>query len=150
MHVKENLEIAKDTLHRKNLTLVIVKESKVLFESKVHGVSAFLEALDMLGAQIMGASVADKVVGKAIALLCIQAGIQAVYALTLSLKAKQFLEKHSIHLEWETLVDKILNASGTDTCPFEKAVMKIENPEEAYKKLKAISESLSKQRRGHA
>ncbi|MEM2779743.1 MAG: DUF1893 domain-containing protein [Candidatus Bathyarchaeia archaeon] len=95
---------------KKNLTLVMVKEAKVLLESRAHRVSAFMEALERLGAQLKGASVADRVVGKAVALLCIYAGIQAVYALTLSLKAKQILEKNAIYLEWETIVDRVLNA----------------------------------------
>jgi len=144
MPIKEDLEIAKEVLHKKNLTLAIVKESKVLFESRAHGVSAFLDALEKFGFKMKAASVADKVVGKAIALLCIHAGIQAVYALNLSLKAKQVLERNAVHLEWEIIVDKILNASRTDICPFEKAVIKIDNPKEAYKKLKALSEKLSK------
>lgn len=138
MTIKLDLEIAKDALRKKNLTLVIVKEARVILESRVHGVSAFLEALESLGAKMKGASVADRVVGKAVALLCIHAGVQAVYTITLSLKAKQLLEKHAIYLEWETVVDRILNASGTDFCPFEKAVMETDDPREAYEKLKAF------------
>ncbi|MEM4704855.1 MAG: DUF1893 domain-containing protein, partial [Candidatus Bathyarchaeia archaeon] len=64
--------------------------------------------------------------------------VQAIYTITLSLKAKQLLEKHAIYLEWETVVDRILNASGTDFCPFEKAVMETDDPREAYEKLKAF------------
>jgi hypothetical protein len=145
MSIKEDLEIAKAALHGKNLTLAIVKRSKLLFESKSHGVSAFLDALEKLGLKMKDAAVADKVVGKAVALLCIYAGIRAVYALNLSLKAKQVLERNAVHLEWENLVDKILDASGTDICPFEKAAMEISNPAEAYKKLKVLSKRLSKE-----
>lgn len=144
MLIREDLEIAKEKLHRKSLTLVIVKDSKVLFESKAPGVSAFLEALEKLGIQMKGASVADKVVGKAIALLCIYAGIKTVYALILSLKAKDVLEKHGVYFEWETIVDKILDVSGADVCPFEKVAMEIENPKEAYGKFKALYENLLK------
>ncbi|MEM2463875.1 MAG: DUF1893 domain-containing protein, partial [Candidatus Bathyarchaeia archaeon] len=75
------------------------------------------------------------------------AGIQAVYALTLSLKAKQILEKNAIYLEWETIVDRILNASGKDACPFEKAVMETDNPKEAYEKLKAFQNQKKKTQR---
>jgi len=138
----EDLELAKKRLHEKGLTLIIVKDSRVLFESKDHGVSAFLEALDKFGDKMRGTSVADKVVGKAIALLCIYAGIDAVYAPTISVKAKQIFENYNTHFEWDKLVEKILDAHGRDVCPFEKAVMEIDNPKEAYKKLKAILESL--------
>jgi hypothetical protein len=43
-----DLELAKRKLKENGLTLAIVKDSKVLFESKSHGVSGFLEALNKL------------------------------------------------------------------------------------------------------
>jgi len=94
----EDLEYAKKRLHGKGLTLIIVKDFRVLFESKAHGVSAFLEALDKFGDKMRGTSVADKVAGKAIALLCVYAGVGAVYASTMSVKAKQVFENHNVHL----------------------------------------------------
>ncbi|MEM3360798.1 MAG: DUF1893 domain-containing protein [Candidatus Bathyarchaeia archaeon] len=135
------MEIARKKLYKNGLTLVIVKDSKVLFESKHHGVSGFMQALEKLGDKMEGASVADKVVGKAIALLCIYAKIEAVYASTLSIKAKQVFETHGIYFECGKLVDKILNASGTDICPFEKATLEIDDHKEAYEKLKALLET---------
>jgi hypothetical protein len=136
--MREDLKIAKIKLRENGLTLVIVKDSKVLFESAFHGVSAFLKALDKLGYQMKGASVADKVVGKAIALLCVYAGVEAVYASVLSIKAKQVLEEYGVYFEWDRIVEKILDASGRDVCPFEKAAMEIDSPKEAYRKLKAL------------
>ena len=61
----------------------------------------------------------------------------------MSVKAKQVFENRNVHFEWGRLVEKILDASGGDVCPFEKAVMEIDNPKEAYKKLKALLESLT-------
>jgi len=75
-----DLELAKRKLKENGLTLAIVKDSKVLFESKSRGVSGFLEALNKLKEKMMGASIADKIVGKAIALLYVYAGVKAVYA----------------------------------------------------------------------
>jgi len=138
----EDLELAKKKLHEKGLTLVIVKDSRVLFESRAHGVSAFLEALDKFWDKMRGTSVADKVIGKAIALLCIYAKVRAVYSSTISVKAKQIFENHNVHFEWDTLVEKILDAHGGDVCPFEKAIMEIDNPKEAYEKLKALQKAL--------
>jgi len=140
--MREDLEIAKRKLKENVLTLVIVKDSKVLFKSKSHGVSGFLKALDKLKEKIMGASIADKVVGKAMALLCVYAGVKAVYAPTMSTKAEQFLKNYGIHIEWDSLVENILDASGKDICPFEKAATEINNPEEAYAKFKALLKSL--------
>ncbi|MEM3566356.1 MAG: DUF1893 domain-containing protein [Candidatus Bathyarchaeia archaeon] len=140
--MREDLEIAKNRLRKKGLTLVVVKDSRVLFESKARGVSSFIEALDVLGDNLKDASVADKVIGKAVALLCIYAGVRAVYALTLSLEAKQVFENYKVCLEWDRLVEKILDVSGRDACPFEKAAIEIDNPEDAYRKFKALLKNL--------
>lgn len=146
MPFKTDLEIAKDELHRKSLTLVIVKDFKVLFEDKAHGVSAFLEALETLKDGMKGASVADKVVGKAIALLCVYARVKAVYTPTLSLNAKNVLEKYGIYFEWDSLVEKILDSFGESVCPFEKAVIETDSPKEAYEKVKVLLEAFKNRR----
>ena len=113
----KDLEIAKKRLHSENLTLSVVKNSKVIFESKNRGISGFLEALEKFGDSLKGASAADRVVGKAIALLCVYAGIKAVYASTLSKEAKTVFERHKVYFEWDMLVEKILNADKVDACP---------------------------------
>jgi len=102
-----DLEIAKTRLKQRHLTLSIVKNGETLFETASYGISGFLEAIEKLGEKLHGSSVADKVVGKAIALLCVYAKVNAVYAIILSEKAKEVLQKHAIWHEWETLVEKI-------------------------------------------
>jgi len=138
----KDLEIAKKRLHSENLTLSVVKNSKVIFESKNRGISGFLQALEKFGDSLKGASAADKVVGKAIALLCIYAGIKAVYASTLSKEAKTVFERHKIYFEWDRLVEKILNADKVEACPFEKAAINISDPGEAYIKFKDLKNTL--------
>ncbi len=130
-----DLDVAKSRIRSAELTLVVVKDNKVILESKLRGVSGFLEAIDRLGVQFEGASVADKVVGKAIALMCVYSKVKSVHAQTLSQKAKIFLEENEIHLEWDTLVKRVLNANKTKTCPFEKLVEKVDDPAVAYGKL---------------
>lgn len=142
MQMKEDLEIAKRRLREGNLTLSIVKSSKVIFESKAHGIFSFLEAVERFGEELKGASVADKVVGKAIALLCIYAEVKAVYAETLSRKAKPVFEKYKVHFEFGNLVEKILDVSKKTMCPFERTALKIDKPEEAYRKFKALNDAL--------
>ena len=137
-----DLETARNNLRRKGLTLAIVKNGEVLFETRSHRISGFLNAVENLGGQLVGASLADKVAGKAVALLCVYAGISAVYAETLSNKAKTVLEKKGIHTEWKELVDTILDLSRSDVCPFEKNAEKISDPKDAFKAFKALQESL--------
>jgi hypothetical protein len=119
-----------------------MKNSETLFETKSHRISGFLTAIEELGKTLEGATVADKVAGKAIALLCAYAGIKAVYAETLSTKAKCVFEESHITVEWKEIVDTILDTSKNDVCPFEKEASRITNPEDAYEKFKALQQKL--------
>ncbi len=142
----EDLRIAKKRLGEKDLTLSIVKDKQVLFETTSHGISGFLRAIEELGERLNGASAADKIVGKAVALLCLYAGIEGVYASVMSREAKELFEENAVHAEWDELVGNILGNCKSATCPFEKLAAEITDPAEAYKKLKALQDSL-KQRR---
>jgi hypothetical protein len=137
-----DLETAKTLLIKKQLTLIIVKNGQTLFETRSHRISGFLTAIEQLGKKLENASLADKVVGKAVALLCVYAGISAVYAETLSKKAKEVLEQNGITHEWRELVSNILDESKQDTCPFEKEAAGIANPKEAYARFKALQQKL--------
>lgn len=137
-----DLEIAKTQLRQKELTLAIVKNGEVLFETHSHRISGFLNAIERLGNILEGSAVADKVAGKAIALLCVYARISNVYAEVLSEKAKTVLEENRIPHEWKELVNNVLNLNKSGACPFEKLAANIFDPKEAYNRLKALQEYL--------
>jgi Domain of unknown function (DUF1893) len=137
-----DLETAKTLLLQQQLTLVIVKNGETIFETRDHRISGFLNAIERLGEKLDGAAVADKVAGKAVALLCVYAGIVAVYAEVVSKKAKDICTQNGVTIEWKELVDNILNDKKQDVCPFEKEATTITNPKEAYEKFKALQEKL--------
>ncbi|MBS7615681.1 DUF1893 domain-containing protein [Candidatus Bathyarchaeota archaeon] len=139
-----DLEKAKRRLKSENLTLSIVKKSEIIFESRTHGIFGFLEAIEKLGDKLRDASVADKIVGKAIALLCIYAKVKAVYALTMSKEAEHALKECGVYFERDKLVNEILDASGKEMCPFEKIALTIVDPNEAYRKFKALQSLILK------
>lgn len=138
----QDLEISKTKLSEKELTLCIVKNNGVVFESVLRGISGFLKAVEKLGDRLEGASVADRVAGRAIALLCVYAKVRAVYAVTLSERGKAVFEEYAVHHEWDNLVESILDVDRAGMCPFEKLATEISDPAEAYKKLKALQHSL--------
>jgi len=138
----EDLEIAKEHLKDEGTTLTIVKGKQIIFDTASHGISGFLKAIEELGEGLNGASAADKIVGKAVALLCFYAGIDGVYASVMSREAKKLFEESGIHAEWDELVGNILSNCKPATCPFEKLATEITDPSEAYKKLKALQDSL--------
>lgn len=137
-----DLELAKRSLYDKQLTLVIVKNGQVLFETNSHRISGFVRAIDELGVQLKGASVADRVAGKALALLCVYAGITEVYAEVLSKKAKALFEERKLTFEYKQLVDNVLDPNKSGVCPFEKAAADISDPENSYVVFKGLLEKM--------
>jgi hypothetical protein len=136
-----DLETAKNRLNQQNLTLTIVKNGTVLFETSSRRISGFLTAVEQLGTKLEGASAADKVAGKAVALLCVYAGIRQVYAEILSKKAETVFQQNRIPYQHKQLVDTILNLDRTSVCPFEKTAADITDPEKAYQAFKALQQS---------
>ncbi len=137
-----DLDLAKTELYEEKLTLCIVKDCRVLFQTKSHRISGFLEAIEKLGAELEGASLADRVAGKAIALLCVYAKIKEVYAAVLSRKAQAVFKQHKIVSHWNDLVENVLDQNKTGTCPFEKAAAEINDPAVAYKKFKSLRDTM--------
>jgi len=136
-----DLEIAKQRMHEKSFSLVVAKDGKIVFETKLPGISGFLGVIEEFGRKdLRGSSVADKVVGRAAAMLCVYCGIKAVYAAILSKGGKEVLEENGVTLEFENLVSNILNQRKTDACPFEKAVATTSDAEKAYEKLRLCME----------
>jgi hypothetical protein len=138
----QDLKIAKKTLYHNDLTLAIVKDGTVLFQTDAHRISGFLHAIDQFGLELQGATVADRVAGKALALLCVYAGIKQVYAEVLSKKAEDFFRQNNVWFEWKELVDNVLDMNKTGICPFEKVAADISDPKESYVAFKALLERM--------
>ncbi len=137
-----DLEIAKNELYEEDLTLAIVKDGSLLYSTKDHRISGFLEAIERCGEKLDGASVADRVVGKAVALICAYAKIKGVYAVVLSRQAMAILKQNKIVFDWKELVDNILDSGKVGTCPFEKTAAEIVDPQTAYTTLRKLRATL--------
>ena len=132
----KDLELAKEMLRKHNRALVIVKAGRILHETNASGIRGFLTALDKIGSNIEGSSVADKIVGEAAAQLCAYSHVREVYAVVLSQCGKNVLERNNIHCEFGSLVPHILNMKQTALCPFEKLVAGSKSSKEAYERLR--------------
>ena len=132
-------ERAKELLAKNSFTLVLVKEKNV-YTSERRGVAPLLELLNG-GADVRGFSAADRVVGKAAALLYCLLGVKEVYAEVMSELAQKALLSHGIFCESARTVPRIINRTGDGPCPMEAAVEHIDDP--AAAKL-AIEEKLKR------
>ena len=139
----KDLEIAKMKLIERDLSLVIVKNEKILFKTKKQGVNGFLQAIASLNQELVNASVADKIVGVAAAMLCVYSGISSIFTLTISEGGIKTLEDNNISIVYEEKVSNILNQKKTDVCPFEKLAIGSNTPKEAYEKLKYFANQIT-------
>lgn len=133
-----DLEIAKQHLTSENKALVLVRDGRIIASSSGHGIADLLRFIETLGSELAGASIADKVVGKAVVLLIRYAGIVAVYAGMMSESAKKALQGTEISYSYGKLVPTILNRAGDDLCPMEKASLAYGDPTEGTMALKAL------------
>ena len=106
-----------------NTTCVLVKEDKIIL-SQEKGIAPILNLLNA-GENLENFTLADRIVGKAVALLVVYAKIREVYAEVLSEKGEEVLKKHNIKYSYKTLTENIINRKGDDICPMEKTVSKI-------------------------
>lgn len=120
----ENLHRAKALLETEGYTCVLCGGDAV-YTSRHRGVRPLMELLDT---DVSGFSAADKVVGRATALLYCLLGIKRLYAKIISDTALDVLNHHGIAVQWDTRVDYIVNRDGTGRCPMELATEHIKDP----------------------
>ena len=123
------LNSAKDILISGNYTCVLVKEDNVV-TSYERGVKPLVNLIRS-GEDFSDFHAADKVIGKATAFLYVLLQVKSVYASVISESALQVLTDNGISVEYETLVKNIINRRGDGICPFEDAVLSVEDADEA-------------------
>jgi hypothetical protein len=139
-----DIDEAKRILGKEGATLVIVKEGRVLFTSDSSGIRGLLQAIEELGKEMAGSSVADRIVGRAAALLLAYSKIGEVFAFIISTEGLKVLRENGIKVEHQNVVQTILDRTGMNVCPFEKFSSKIKAIETAYDQLKAFAEECRK------
>lgn len=127
-----DLQTAKNNLA--GHTICLCKNGKCIYSDK-RGISPMMNFIAE-GIDLSGYSVADRIVGKATAMLFVKCRIKKVYAHALSQSGKKYLELYGVVYEYGTLTEKIINRAGTDICPMEKAVLNSNDADEAYMILK--------------
>lgn len=95
---------------------------------------------------LRGASVADLIMGKAAAMLMTYAGVSEVYAEVMNEAGERTLSEHDIPHSCGLLVPYIIDRTGKDVCPMERAVADVSDPAEAYAVLSARLEELKRAR----
>ena len=122
-------------LLKDNDTRLVIIDSDIILTSSERGVKALLDILESKSIS-KGAFAADKVVGKAAAMIYTLLGIKALYANVISAGAKEIIESNGIILECDNVVPYIVNRAGDGMCPMEEAVGDELDPLTAVEKVK--------------
>lgn len=126
-----------------NVTFAAVGE-KGIYTSEKRGVAPILEKIDTDPGFFKGASAADRVIGKAAAMLLEKYGVSEIYAQVTSKYAVAYLENKSVKLTYEKKTDHIINRSGTDMCPMEEAVINVNDADDGEKLIRDTIKSMMK------
>ena len=130
-----SLDKAKSLLISSASTIAVVSNGEV-FTSQERGVKPLLHLLTEKKGFLKGASVADKVIGKAAALLMVLGEIKEVHTLIISEPAIKVFEKYNIPCFYDKKVTRIVNRTGDGLCPMETLCLDLDNPAEAFTKIK--------------
>ncbi|MCI9272379.1 MAG: DUF1893 domain-containing protein [Clostridiales bacterium] len=134
-------QMALHTLLKHDAACAAARQGNVEY-SKEKGIKPLLNWLECEKSPLKQASVADKVVGKAAALLFAYGGVSHLHALVISEPAAKALEELSIPFEYEKRVPYIINRTRTGMCPMEKQVLEISDPQRAYQVLRQLVKEL--------
>ena len=128
------LEQAKSLLLTSASTIAVVSNGEV-FTSQERGVKPLLFLLKEKNGFLKGASVADKVIGKAAALLMVLGEIKEVHTLIISEPAINVFKNHNIKYFYDKKVTRIVNRAGDGLCPMETLCIDVNDPATAFQKI---------------
>lgn len=133
-----------EILRREKCSLVVKNHDIVTTYSKP-GVRDLEYLLDHDPEMLHGATIADKVIGKAAAAMVVVGGVKELYAEVMSKKAIPFLEEAGIAYTCGTLVDTIKEEG--DRCQLEKITAPATTPEETVALLRTHFEEKKRERK---
>lgn len=130
-----------DLLRNGNHSLVIHRGTTSVYDTR--GIATLQQIIDKDSNELSGATVVDKVVGKAAAALMIVGGVSELHALLITQGALSLLATSDIRVSYDTLTDHIINRNHTGWCPMEMACRDCVTAEECITEIRNL---ISKQK----
>lgn len=118
-----------------SVALVVFKNKEEILRKQGKGVRPLFESVDSSFDDLIGATVGDRMVGRASALLCIYAKASCVYAYRATSEAVQLLQNHGVEVMVGETIDRIAGRDGTG-CIFEKMLSDINDPTLAFQRIR--------------
>ncbi len=142
----ELVPVAVDYIRQGRAECALISNSTLILGERGRGVNPLLELYDMhrIGA-MKGATLVDKIVGRAAAAIAICGKVRHVHGEVMSRDAVEYLKQHGITVSHGLLVDRILNRKRDGLCPLESSVQGIDDPEKAVAAIRLKIEAMKKQ-----
>lgn len=134
-----------EILRKGNYSCVIRNGSDVRTFTR-RGVADLYSLLKEDAAFLKGATVADKVIGKAAAALVVLGGVKKLYAEVISVSARLLLQEAGVDTDFRIVVPFIRNRKGNDWCPLERACYEKKDAQEVLPKIESFLAEVSAQR----
>lgn len=115
---------------------IVLQNGQVVYQADGRGVSPLLRLFDSDKEKFAGAMVADKIIGKAAAMILVCGGVQAVYGEVMSSAAQAYLQARGIPCRYGRCVGMISNRTGNGICPIEQSVLEIDDPHEGMQAMR--------------
>lgn len=110
---------AKEVLRDETIKIAIVNEGEIVYFSRDRGIKPIYSAVTRHLEALKGASLADRVIGRAAAMLCAFSGIESVHCGIISESGLKVLTEHGIAVSYDKKVPFIKNRTGDGMCPVE-------------------------------
>ena len=131
---------AKNMIHKGEATCVTVKNNHIATTGTPRGIAYIIDLYEK--GELKDAYVADKIVGKAAAMIFTLAGVSECYAENISDGAVQWFDDHGLAYKYKNRSPYIVNRQGNGMCPMEMTVQNIDDEQSAVEALKAKIEEL--------
>lgn len=114
-----DIDIAREKFRTGGFSFVLINNGEQI-TSKDRGIKPMFLALTKHPTKMKRAAIADKVIGKAAAMLASEGGVATIYAPLASKGAINICEKSGIEIIADNVVEAIQNREKTGLCPMEK------------------------------
>ena len=133
-------------LERDGLSVRVEKDGETIFQSTEPMLKPLLSCLQQRRQQMDGATVIDKIVGRAAAYLCVVGKVAAVITPLASESAQAVLSAHGITLQAGRITTQIQNRDKSGPCPMEQMAGGYKDAEAFYAALLQRIEAAAKGR----
>jgi hypothetical protein len=137
--IRQDIEAARAYLEgREQVKVVAAKGGRIIGWASGSGVRPVLELAEGVGEALQGASVADRVIGRAAGFVLVAAGVRGAYGAVLSEEAQRLLTRHGIVVQSGLVVPYIQRRDGAGRCVMEEQVLDLDDPEQAVERLRQL------------